>query len=78
MSRLEDFCEDQVAGNTAQPARSYPVETGLAIVLNVFSCEVVSRLLCCYEEDCNEDFGVQYLTVCVRPPSVGGLELEPM
>ena len=21
---------------------------------------------------------MQYLTVCVRPPSVGGLELEPM
>ena len=34
--------------------------------------EVVSRLLCCQEEECNEDFGVQYLKVCVRPSNVRG------
>ena len=42
MSRLENFCEDQDAENTAQPARSYPVETCLANILNVFIYEVVS------------------------------------
>lgn len=78
VSRLENFCEYQDAENTARPARIYPVETCLAIILNVFIYEVVSRLLCCQEEECNEDFGVQYLKGCVRPTSVGGLQLEPI
>lgn len=78
VSRLENFCEYQDAENTARPARIYPLETCLAIILNVFIYEVVSRLLCCQEEECNEDFGVQYLKGCVRPTSVGGLELEPI
>lgn len=66
VSRLENFCE------YPRPARIYPVETCLAIILNVFIYEVVSRLLCCQEEECNEDFGVQYLKVCVRPSNVRG------